>query len=1271
MKIRNTFSSLLLLLLGIPAIAQWNTNGSRIYYNGGNVGVGTSTPSSKLEVSGGSIKIGDAYFSGSSSSSYANDYAIISTNASYNNGWSFPNSSHRGSLMQLKGQEVRFYTHAGNTSSFSETMVIDAYGNVGIGVATPGNKLDVGGTVKATSFQGSGSSLTNLNASNITTGTLNSSRIPGLSASKITSGTFNSSQIPNLSASKITTGTFSTARIPGLSATHIISGTFSASRIPSLDASKISNGEFHENRIPNGEYMINAVGADGQVWTSNGNGRGYWGNASGGADNMGNHTATQNIDLGNYWLSGDGTNEGIQVDNYGKVSIDVNGTGNISLDVDGYGAIKSGDAYFSSKSGTGTLEDFANIGTNAWYGNNRWNFSGSGALMQVKGSEVHFHTHNGSTFSETMVIDANGNMGIGVATPTGKLDVNGTVKATAFQGNGASLTGLNAGNITTGTLNSSRIPSLSASKITSGTFSTSRIPGLDASKIISGTITESRIPSGEYMIDAAGAAGQVWTSNGAGRGHWTDVSTTGGGDNLGNHAATQNITLGSHWISGDGANEGLQIDATGKLSIGVTGSSIALDADADGAVKMGDAYLSAKSGAGVLEDFANLGTNAWYGNNQWNFSGAGALMQVKGSEVHFHTHNGSAASFSETMVIDAVGNIGIGVATPTSKLDVAGTAKATAFQGNGAAITNINASNIASGTLAEARMTNGNYMIDGAGAAGQVWTSNGAGRGHWTDVSTTGGGDNLGNHAATQNITLGSHWISGDGANEGLQVDATGKLSIGVTGSSIALDADADGAVKMGDAYLSAKSGAGVLEDFANLGTNTWYGNNQWNFSGAGALMQVKGSEVRFYTHNGSTASFGETMVIDATGNIGIGVAVPTNKLEVAGTAKATAFEGNGAALTSLNAGNIASGTLSEARMANGAYMIDGAGVSGQVWTSDGAGRGHWTDVSVTGGGDNLGNHAATQNVIMGNHWLSGDGGSEGLQVDASGKVTLGSAGSIALETGTDGAVKLGDAYLSAKSGAGTLEDFANLGTNTWYGNNQWNFSGAGALMQVKGSEVRFYTHNGSAASFAETMVMDVNGNMGLGVAVPGEKLEVAGAIRIANTTGTTAGTIRWTGTDFEGYDGSAWVSLTSGEGSTTGGNSPWSANGDDIAFTTGRVGIGINTPQHALDVSGTIRACEVEVNNLDGWCDYVFEEDYDLPKLEAVEAYIKTNKHLMDIPSEAEVMANGVSLNDMTKGLLKKVEELTLYMIEKDKENKALRSEMEQLKKEVKNIKQ
>lgn len=112
--------------------------------------------------------------------------------------------------------------------------------------------------------------------------------------------------------------------------------------------------------------------------------------------------------------------------------------------------------------------------------------------------------------------------------------------------------------------------------------------------------------------------------------------------------------------------------------------------------------------------------------------------------------------------------------------------------------------------------------------------------------------------------------------------------------------------------------------------------------------------------------------------------------------------------------------------------------------------------------------------------------------------------------------------------------------------------------------------------------------------------------------------------------------------------------------LTNSNIGIGTSSfvdgaDTYKLSVEGKVRAHAVKVYT--SWADYVFEDNYNLPTLKEVEAYIQENGHLKDIPSAEEVEESGIELGEMNKLLLQKIEELTLYTIQLKKEIDQLQS--------------
>jgi hypothetical protein len=166
------------------------------------------------------------------------------------------------------------------------------------------------------------------------------------------------------------------------------------------------------------------------------------------------------------------------------------------------------------------------------------------------------------------------------------------------------------------------------------------------------------------------------------------------------------------------------------------------------------------------------------------------------------------------------------------------------------------------------------------------------------------------------------------------------------------------------------------------------------------------------------------------------------------------------------------------------------------------------------------------------------------------------------------------------------------------------------------------------------------SGNVGVGVGNPLERLDVAGAIRLGTTIESNAGTIRWTGSDFEGYDGASWKSFTSGGGgglpSGTLGQtlrhdgSSWIAN-DNIYNDGTNVGIGTTNPQFRLHVNGLARfdvpTGQINVSTPGGWPGFIV---YSQNGNRRDVVYDNNGMYLATSPSSAAASAaNGIVIRE------------------------------------------
>lgn len=188
-----------------------------------------------------------------------------------------------------------------------------------------------------------------------------------------------------------------------------------------------------------------------------------------------------------------------------------------------------------------------------------------------------------------------------------------------------------------------------------------------------------------------------------------------------------------------------------------------------------------------------------------------------------------------------------------------------------------------------------------------------------------------------------------------------------------------------------------------------------------------------------------------------------------------------------------------------------------------------------------------------------------------------------------------------------------------------------GYIIQGSNEALQFFYLEPS--EWKERMRISAEGNVGIGTNNPWfAKLQIETAISTNNAIRLEKGKFSMNGESRFEID------------------APGVFGGRFLVLENGNVGIGSAHPDSKLTVKGKVHAEEVQVDmNVPG-PDYVFEETYDLLSLADLEAYIKVNKHLPEIPSAKEMEANGLNLKEMNLLLLKKLEELTLHMIEQGK---------------------
>jgi len=213
-------------------------------------------------------------------------------------------------------------------------------------------------------------------------------------------------------------------------------------------------------------------------------------------------------------------------------------------------------------------------------------------------------------------------------------------------------------------------------------------------------------------------------------------------------------------------------------------------------------------------------------------------------------------------------------------------------------------------------------------------------------------------------------------------------------------------------------------------------------------------------------------------------------------------------------------------------------------------------------------------------------------------------------------------------------------------------------------------------------------GNVGIGTSAPGYQLDINGSMHNNNIficDGSSPGGINgWFRGAVNGhanvvlqgqgaagsFEAAFW--MTAGGGllriGANGGSEP--AVGAINIDYSGNVGINTtSTSNYKLSVNGSAIFTQAVVKLYANWPDYVFKKNYRLPSLSSVARYIRAHDHLSDLPPADDVKKNGIDLGANQAVLLKKIEELTLYIIEQDKKLQGQDQKIRQQDKEKKSI--
>tara|TARA_Y100000780_G_scaffold159130_1_gene144281 strand:+ start:175850 stop:181342 length:5493 start_codon:yes stop_codon:yes gene_type:complete len=711
--------------------------------------------------------------------------------------------------------------------------------------------------------------------------------------------------------------------------------------------------------------------------------------------------------------------------------------------------------------------------------------SGTGNVLHGynSGTSRSFQFYPSGTTTPQVSFLGSGNVGIGVPNPTTKLEVNGTVKATGFDGPISSSTiSANGG--------SAAAPSYTFSSDTDTGFYSSSADTIEVSS--GGSRIFDFSSSGLVSANSGGAS--LSSANGTATNPTFSFS---GDEDTGWYSPAANILAAS-----TGGDEKVRITETGKLGIGTTNPS-------------GNIEISQDSG-----DSFGLVINAISTQNpNFNFSEAGAAKWNFGYDLANDYFKIAESGIGDRLVIeDTTGNVGIGTITPGALLHVNGS---TIFNtGDGSSPFKLTRTPTTNDQYIETTVEDGTvtykYSNDEHTSKIKYILEN-------TDLETGGGAD-----ASTQeSFTI---FANKEGSRIGIdQLNPTSSIHVSQENPVMNLEnkdpvLGSGSTIEFGHNQDTSDSPIASIHSYLINGSN------------AG-----RAGELVFSTTTANTLS--EAMRIDESGNVGIGTDSPSELLEIAGI---------GETIFVINADT---DNVNEDENPGIHLLQDGGNVGTKLGFIDGLNSGNTFSIGRRYGGTDY-PESITLNTANGHVGIGTQTPEEMLTVEG------------------------GDFYLKGTE----LTQFRMYNASDAIDPNDfWMFE------HHDNGQLKIMRRDDSGATWGQNLVLSDDGMVGIGTSSPIETLHVNGDLYVQgkdiwfSNDGATDGNNDYIAYDDTTYLGSAGVFIFEADSARVRDyTTPTGAIAAKGAYFAGNVGIGTTSPAEKLDVYGNIAVSGSTVHTSD-----------------------------------------------------------------------------------------